>query len=151
MRKWWKNGMKKIQWVWRLGILTPFPVIGQPLAEFPPNPTAASWRLCALIQTVEALTLREISNAAATFSDQTLHEAPKWPLLASTTASLTVRNGSTAMNGPEYCIRQNEAPNWKMINEQIDRTKFIAYPKKQENFKKKYVKKVPKNTTKWSE
>src|SRR3989441_12651924 len=72
-----------------------------PDSRYPPNPEAASNRFVQLIHTTPALILGATSSARLMFSVHTLAASPYGVLLASSTASLGVRNVIATSTGPK--------------------------------------------------
>src|SRR5947208_16487903 len=72
-----------------------------PDSRYPPNPEAASNRLVQLTHTTPALILGATSSARLMFSVHTLAASPYGVLLASSTASVGVRNVIDPSTGPK--------------------------------------------------
>src|SRR5213080_1361965 len=72
-----------------------------PDSRYPPNPEAASNRLVQLTHTTPALILGATSSARLMFSVHTLAASPYGVLLASSTASVGVRNVIETSTGPK--------------------------------------------------
>src|SRR5229473_7421712 len=87
-----------------------------PDSRYPPNPDAASNRLVQLIHTTPALILGATSSARLMFSVHTLAASPYGVLLASSTASVGVRNVIETSTGPKISTWAMVAAGETLVN-----------------------------------